>query len=235
MGDLLDLLAPRRCAGCGTESVSLCAHCLTELAVPVHGTVPRFGTVPVVAAGEYEGVLRELLVGFKERGRHDLAPVLGLLLARAVTGALLSLPGAPRPPVHLVPVPSTRGARRRRGSDHVLVLATEAARILRADGLPTHPAPVLAVRAHRDQVGFGSHGRRRNVAGTHRLDPRAGRRALAGLLTGTVVLVDDICTTGATLAESARVLRGYRIPTPGVATVGTTPGGPRFEPLEGVK
>lgn len=248
LGELLDLLVPRACAGCGAETVTLCGRCLAELAVPVRSTVPRYGTREVHGAGEYTGVLRDCLIAYKERDRRDLTALLGLLLARAVLAVLehtppasspASPPPAPPPPAALlVPVPATPAAVRRRGADHVAVLGARAAALLRAEGLDVRCAPLLEVRAHRDQVGFGSTARRRNVRGTHRASAGA-----AGLLAGTrtaaaagarIVVLDDICTTGATVAESTRALTAVRIPVDGVAVVGIAPGGPRTAPGDGI-
>lgn len=248
LGELLDLLVPRACAGCGAETVTLCGRCLAELAVPVRSTVPRYGTREVHGAGEYTGVLRDCLIAYKERYRRDLTALLGLLLARAVLAVLehtppasspASPPPAPPPPAALlVPVPATPAAVRRRGADHVAVLGARAAALLRAEGLDVRCAPLLEVRAHRDQVGFGSTARRRNVRGTHRASAGA-----AGLLAGTrtaaaagarIVVLDDICTTGATVAESTRALTAVRIPVDGVAVVGIAPGGPRTAPGDGI-
>lgn len=248
LGELLDLLVPRACAGCGAETVTLCGRCLAELAVPVRSTVPRYGTREVHGAGEYTGVLRDCLIAYKERDRRDLTALLGLLLARAVLAVLEHTPPAsspaspppatPPPAALLVPVPATPAAVRRRGADHVAVLGARAAALLRAEGLDVRCAPLLEVRAHRDQVGFGSTARRRNVRGTHRASAGA-----AGLLAGTrtaaaagarIVVLDDICTTGATVAESTRALTAVRIPVDGVAVVGIAPGGPRTAPGDGI-
>lgn len=249
LGELLDLLVPRACAGCGAETVTLCGRCLAELAVPVRSTVPRYGTREVHGAGEYTGVLRDCLIAYKERDRRDLTALLGLLLARAVLAVLehtppassptASPPPAPPPPAALlVPVPATPAAVRRRGADHVAVLGARAAAVLRAEGLDVRCAPLLEVRAHRDQVGFGSTARRRNVRGTHRASAgaaglRAGTRTAAAA-GARIVVLDDICTTGATVAESTRALTAVRIPVDGVAVVGIAPGGPRTAPGDGI-
>lgn len=235
LAELLDLVVPPVCAGCGAETVTLCGDCLGALAVPVRMTSPRYGVLPVVGAGEYSGVLRSCLLAYKEHDRRDLVGVLGLLLARAVLAVLEHPPGAgrgatgPAGAAVLVPVPATRHAVRRRGADHVAVLGAAAAAVLRAEGLDVRCRSLLEVGAHRDQVGFGSRARRRNVRGTHRV-AGPGRRARAVVGRTPVIVLDDICTTGATTAESVRALAASRIPAHGVAVVGIAPGGPRNGP-----
>lgn len=106
--------------------------------------------------------------------------------------------------VTLVPVPSSRRAVAARGHDPVRRLALAAARELRRTGLP---ARVLAVLRHRrlvaDQAGLSARQRRTNLSGALEMVPGA-RRVLAG---GETVLVDDLITTGASLAEAARAVR----------------------------
>lgn len=226
--ELAELVIPRACVGCGADTVSVCGHCLTGMATETITAVPRYGTVPVTAAGPYTGVLRAALVAFKESGRKDLAPLLGLQLARALTACLQETP-APGRLVILVPVPATPRARRARDGNHVAQLCAAAADLLNTDGLRVHTAELLTVRRHRDQVGFGARSRRRNVRGSHALDTRLTPRARHALSGATTILIDDICTTGATLAESARALRTGGILPCGTAVIALAPGSGSLE------
>ena len=219
---LLDLVVPLGCAGCARPSIgrAVCERCADALGGPARAVCPRpipSGIPPVAAVGAYDGVLRELILAHKEHGRLALARPLGLALARAAAYQVATV-GAARPGVTLVPVPSQRRSTRRRGHDPVLRMATVAAGSLRSVGVVARVDPVLRVRRRvADQSGLGATERRANVAGALGVRPGAAAR-----LGGPVILVDDIVTTGSTLAEAARALRASRARVVGAAVICAT-------------
>ena len=207
---LADLILPMECAGCG-ESRSrsalpgLCTLCALSLSgPPLPARLPRAAdglaaVPPVHALAAYLDPVPEIIIAQKEHGRLDLARPLGQELARAAEAA-----AAGADPMWLVPVPSTRAATVRRGQDPMLRMARVAASRLRAGG---RAAAVLPALTHRrrvaDQTGLGRRSRAENLAGA--LAVRASSARL--LAERPVVLVDDVVTSGATLAEAARALR----------------------------
>ncbi|GAB3486434.1 ComF family protein [Nocardiopsis coralliicola] len=203
----LALLLGECCAACGTPGGTVCAECAAGLAPRPHRCAARSGCPPVWAAGRYTGPDRALLLAFK-RGRRRLAAPLSLRLAAAGRAALGTAGPAARSPPVLVPVPARRRGVRARGYDPVALLVRRAA----ARWTPPLPwAPVLRHgRAVADQVGLDRGARRRNLSGALEL-----RRAPPG----PVLLVDDVVTTGATLAEAARALRAAGIPVLGAAVL----------------
>jgi len=171
----------------------------------------------VRAAAEYAGPLREALVAFKDHGRWTLRTPLGDLLAVAVAAFLVESRAGR---CALVPAPSARASVRERDGDHVRELAQRAARSLRRAGVEVRVVPAVAtVGRRRDQVGLGRAGRAANLAGTMLPTSRALGLRDPGL---TVVLVDDLVTTGSTLAEAARALAGVGVEPCGAAVVAAT-------------
>ncbi|MFI5973739.1 ComF family protein [Streptomyces sp. NPDC051452] len=213
--DLADLVLPAECAGCGAVRTVLCPRCrsaLGEGAARRVRPVPEPAGLPVVhAAAPYADEVRALLLAHKERGALSLAGPLGTALAGAVRAGLGVGGDVGRPfgtwaggPVLLVPVPSARWAVRARGHDPVRRMALAAAGELRRTGTSARVVAVLRQRrAVADQTGLDARQRLENLAGALEVSAGAGRLLGAG----RVVLVDDLITTGASLAEAARALR----------------------------
>ncbi|WP_019202595.1 ComF family protein [Tsukamurella sp. 1534] len=195
--DLVDLAVPRTCGGCGAPGVRWCGRCEAAL----HDVPARIRTtvetgVPVWTLGRYDGARRRAVLQLKERGRGDLAVPLGRAVAHAVLHlrAWGEVDGAA---VTLVPAPTTAWAARRRGGDVVTAVCRSAARTA-APVCPVAVSPVLRSVHAAVSVGLGAGARARNARGTVRV------RSLPA--PGAVVLVDDVVTTGATLAESVAAL-----------------------------
>lgn len=207
LADVIDLVLPRDCAGCGLPGRTLCGACAAAMLTPrPHRPDPcPTGLPPLVAAAAYDGAVRAALLAHKERGRLGLAGPLGAALA----GAVRELD--PPPGAVLVPVPSSRAAVRDRGQDHARRLAAAAARRLPL----VRARPLLQpTREAADQSGLDRVQRAANLSGALR-----ARGRVDGL---AVVVVDDVVTTGATLVEAARALRVAGADVVGAAVVGAT-------------
>lgn len=226
LGDLADLVLPSACAGCGGERLRLtygvCAACAATLeALRPFRTAPSpppSGMPRCVAAGAYEGELRGVLLAFKERGRHRLGRPLGALLATAVASV------APRDrPVCLVPVPSTAAAARERNGDHMARMAGHAVRRLRAAGWDARVGRILQASPRPDSVSLTVAERAAAAESSLRIRPRRIAFPHHGRSReGTLVVVDDIVTTGATLAAVTRRLEEANMLVAGAAVLAAT-------------
>jgi predicted amidophosphoribosyltransferase len=226
LGDLADLVLPNPCAGCGAERVPLaygvCDACVALLeALRPFRTAPSpppEGMPPCVAVGRYEDALRGCLLAYKERGRHRLARPLGVLLAGAVARL------APRDvPVTLIPVPSTAAANRERHGDHMARLATHAVRRLREAGWNADLSRPLRAAPRPDSASLKVAERAAVAESSLRIrSPRSGFSGHGASPARTLVVVDDIVTTGATLAAVTRRLSGMKVQVAGAAVLAAT-------------
>jgi ComF family protein len=201
LADALSYLFPVPCVGCGVEGRALCRSCSPALAAPVEVS-ELAGAGRVTAALRYDGVARAAVLALKEAGQVGLATPLAVPFAAAVTEALRGKPDAV-----VAAVPSSRAAHRRRGYEPVRVLANRAGIRLAPLFLPAAP--------HAVQKGLDVAQRGRNLDGVFAL-----ARPVGGL---SVLLIDDVVTTGATLAEVARVLRAGGAEVVGAAVLAATP------------
>lgn len=180
------------------------------------------GLAPSWTAGEYDALLRTLLLGHKEEHQFGLRSTLGSLLADAVAGLLTERAVRRGQQVLLVPVPSQPATVRARGHDATRVLARTAARDLRYAGYAAHPAYLLRVGRVRDQAGLDSTERQANLTESMSCRPQV-RRRLAARGTGVwAVVVDDVLTTGSTAREAQRALEASGVPVLGIAAVAAT-------------
>ena len=228
-GALTDLALPTACGGCGIPGERWCPRCAGAVSAAARGTPwsptpPPPGMPAVWAAVPYAVPVRPALVAWKDEGRRDLTPVLAVLLATSVAAAVAA-PGSPLTravaageQVPVVPAPSGRASVRHRGDRPVQLLVDRLLTApVRAAGLRGVPALAVA-RTVQDQAGLGAEERAHNLRGAM-VVPRRHRPAVRGRC---VLLVDDVVTTGATLAEGARALRAAGARTVVAAVVAAT-------------
>jgi ComF family protein len=183
--NLLDLIFPPRCGGCGRYGAAWCAVCAAGVRPIPPSTLAG---IPLVAAGRLEGSLQRAIHTYKYRPRPQLAEPLAEPLHRALMASGLSLPALTFVPLH-------PRRRRERGFNQAERLAAQLSLALGAPLL----GGLSRVRATPAQVGLSQPERRVNLVGAFRwTGAQPPPRSLG--------LVDDVCTTGATLEAAARAV-----------------------------
>lgn len=214
-----NLLYPKLCGVCGEplgeEPVYFCSSCRAALTNDPHPQCPRCaGTVgpfahvedgclscrdahfhfeQAVRLGPYDGLLREVVLRMKHVSHEGLAELVGELWVEHAEDRLRRL-GAEV----VVPVPLHWRRRWRRGYNQSEALARALAERL---GLPCRSGWLRRIRATPLQTQQTPSDRRQNVRGAFRA------AAVSALRGKTVLLVDDVLTTGSTCSEAARALR----------------------------
>lgn len=188
----LDLVFPPRCANCGRVDTTWCEICQTILdTVPI---IAHQRDVPALdgaaATAVHEGILQSAAQALKYEGVRTLA----IPLARRLNHALMAMNW---PVDVLIPVPLHLKRLSERGYNQAQLLAECLAR---ASGLPHAPAALTRTRNTVSQVGLNRQERLNNLVDAF----QANAQIVAGK---SILLIDDVLTTGATLTGCAQAVR----------------------------
>jgi ComF family protein len=181
----LRLLYPSSCISCGTKGAACCASCLGALPLPIE--TPRFALYP------YSGITKQAITDLKYRRKSEVARA--LLEARKDDVSLWlseKLQSLCTQELYFVPIPQhytrsfTRGFNQ---SDFIIkALGFSPTRILKK------------IKSTERQATLSERARMKNLSGVfaanRTLDPHA-----------CYIIVDDVCTTGATVTEAMRALQ----------------------------
>jgi ComF family protein len=215
---LLDLIVPPLCLGCKVplaDQDALCAACWSDIDFIRAPLCDRLGIPLPYDAGEgavsaaalarppaydraravarHDGIMRKLVHGLKYADRHDANRLFGRWMNSAAQPfrAETDL---------IVPVPLHRWRLWRRRFNQAAILASA---IGRETGIPVAMGSLERRQQTQTQVGLSADQRRRNVQGAFAVSAK-GVSSIAGR---SILLVDDVLTTGATAEACARALR----------------------------
>lgn len=189
----LDILAPPTCAACDARLrrravfCGACAHAF----MPAEPLPAAAGVPAIVAFAIYGGAIADALRKLKYAGRADLAGPLGGLARQAARDARIAADV-------VIPVPLHPARLAERGYNQAALIGAEVARAISA---PIAARALVRVRHTQQQARLDRDARHSNVEGAFRVRSAMRVRGLR------VLIVDDVCTTGATLAACAAALR----------------------------
>ncbi len=188
---LVDLVFPPVCSRCGRVDAGFCERCLDELAAaPVIVRHKRAECLDaIISTGPHRGVLRSALLALKYEGATELAPVLARRLALALRRQNLQVDA-------LLPVPLYADRQLERGYNQSSLLCAALAADL---SLQRREDLLSRVSATKQQTRLSPAERMKNVKDAFRAS-----RDCAGL---SLLLVDDVVTSGATMNACASALR----------------------------
>ena len=187
---LQELIFPVRCLGCSALGLSICSNCRRSWHPHIFRTVSRSAPYfPIYSSIEYSPIAGKVLLAAKERGLIQADELILHALKRSLFHCVQD-EGVGM----LIPIPSRPSVARLRGRQFILELSRK---LTASTHLPTFEN-LTHTRKVRDQSSLDAKARVENLAGS--------MKAMR-YLSGKAILIDDLVTTGATLAEAARALR----------------------------
>lgn len=195
---VLDIIFPPLCVVCRRYTDHdrwsfICDKCLSTI-VPERYPRTKNGKAVWCVADYREETVRRLIHSLKYRNNSAIAGLLGEMLAERLKGA-----GSDVRNTVIVPIPLHKRKKHQRGYNQAELIADVIGGHL---GIPVIHDAVSRIRPNKPQSGMADHGERiSNVRGIFAPGPDIA------LITGkTVIVVDDILTSGATMSEVTRIL-----------------------------
>jgi len=200
---LLNFFFPLQCVNCGRLLAAdnkdrICEDCLSRIIYLNRPIDIRLSLDRIWSVAVYDGVLKELIHQFKYKEKKYLANSLGKLLVDFVEKYLKEERFD-----YIVPIPLEKARQKKRGYNQAELLA----RILgEAVDKPILTNLVERRKKTKPQFGLNREERFENLSGAFEIS-KSGEQDISTIAGKTVLLLDDLATTGATLNECARVFK----------------------------
>jgi len=201
--EFLNMIFPERCVGCSKFGNALCAFCERTIT-----TKPKALSGTTAVLFDYKNPLvKKSIWALKYHQRKSLGHYFGNALYREFFTQLARGTKKVGEEIILLPVPGSKKAAQKRGYNHAGIIAEAIARTAKADGLHLSVASDMLYkkRENPQQATTASKmGRKHNVEnifGIHDGHHLTGK---------TVILIDDVITTGATINEARRAVKLHK-------------------------
>ena len=205
---LKELIYPEICLCCGKTGAKICDNSSRYwLAKPNRSKVDNNWLFFVAT---YDEATSQVILAAKESGNKDAVKLIARSIASSVSFAIVNL-GISQP-INLVTIPSQLSAIRRRGRDHIKDLAQEVIIQLNQQKIKTNHLPILKpIKKIKDQSDLNGLQRKENM--NHAFTVKS-----SPISQSTVILIDDLVTTGASIQEGVRALSEAKITVDAVVT-----------------
>lgn len=206
---VIDLIFPKICLGCGKGGFYICPNCaskmvLSSLVCPycekasidgiTHVKCARkFGLDGLISIWKYEGIIRKALISLKYKYATEVGKEITHYLLLILNKMFIP------PAFCLAPIPMFWYKQNIRGFNQSVELGKEVANCINCKFVPDL---IIKKRSTISQVELKGNERRRNLRNVFSLNPNYNLDDL-----NSVILFDDVFTTGSTLMEAARVLK----------------------------
>ena len=200
MFSLTEIIFPSRCIGCSRLGISICSECRKQWHPHFYQRAINFNgeIFPVFSAIQYSPIASRVLLSAKE---SQLKAADQLIVNGIVHPLKLFINRYG--PATLISIPSRKSANRKRGRNFLQEITAVVA--LEVD-LP-YQSPLTHIRKVRDQSQLNLVDRSENISGAFSVSPDFMSQISAGNTGPKIIVIDDLITTGATLAEAIRALR----------------------------
>lgn len=191
LSGFLRLLTNTNCIVCGDESEGyrLCRRCIEIINAPPAPVFLRHNNIQVYYYGLYKETLRDFIIAYKYHNHHSLSKEFSRMLYNTIQTHSLDFE-------IITYVPATKSARKKRGYDHIRLIAKALSRI-------TNIPYVDSMIAIRETDQLATQNRQEAVKGKFKI-----RDDKANLVSEKrILLIDDVYTTGSTMKESYNILK----------------------------
>jgi ComF family protein len=200
--ELLNMIFPERCINCGKQGSLLCAICERTIT-----TKPRALSGTTAVLFDYKNPLvKKAIWALKFHQKKALGKYFGIALYREFFKQLARDNKKNSGEIILVPIPGSAKAKSMRGYNHAAVIAREIARCGESDGLHLIVSNDILYkkRENKQQASVqGKSNRKQNVNDVFAIKQGEQIRGK------TIILVDDVITTGATITEARRAIKEF--------------------------
>jgi len=209
---LLDILFPKFCVGCGKEGKYICERCniFTSEVEPIYFQQEKYGLDSLISIWEYEGLMKKAIHQIKYQGVTD---IIKELMKTVEIEGMESGPGLASIVAY---VPMYKKREKKRGFNQAKIIAQELAKKTSAQGGCQVVSLLKKIKDTQPQMELNQEERLKNIKGCFELSLKEVRPPeslnadfgeVGPLKNLSVLLVDDVYTTGATMRECAKVLK----------------------------